>query len=567
MSSERAVLYARVSGDDHDEASKLDAQIGMCREYAGKQGYTILHEFREDKYSSGADLDLPHLNEVLELARAGGFDVLVCRELDRLARDLAKQLFIEDELKRSGVRIEYALERYDDSPEGGLMKHVRASVAEYERMKIRQRTKRGKRNSVKAGNVTCNGLPPYGYRETTVDGKRTLIVHEEEAVVVRTIFQLYLRGNGKGKQFGVGGIAQHLTERNIPSPSDRGNTIGNKVVSGYGHWWHQGVGRILQAPVYRGEWQYGKRTDNPITILVPRIISNEEWEAAQVIRKKNRRVRKHPGDYDFLLSGAAHCSECGKRMQLRSIRISEKPPFYYYTHPKKPHTGNGHSCAGQGYYRAEDVDKLLWGYASEILSDPAILADAFKEYGERLQSGDSPTRAKLEAAEKRAANAERRLSRLLDLYLDDAISKRQYAARKKPLDIQLEKESEDVGALSQELEQFTKPEEHMVSITRFAETAAAGLGKDVGIDHRREVVRRLGLQAEFAKRGRQKYADAVFCFADDVTVQERDTYSCVEVNTSMGQSVKRPRRSVFGLPLLLIIGRQLAAQRAILAIA
>ena len=107
----------------------------------------------------------------------------------------------------------------------------------------------------------------------------------------------------------------------------------------------------------------------------------------------------------------------------------------------------------------------------------------------------------------------------------------------------------------------------MVSITRFAETAAAGLGKDVGIDHRREVVRRLGLQAEFAKRGRQKYADAVFCFADDVTVQERDTYSCVEVNTSMGQSVKRPRRSVFGLPLLLIIGRQLAAQRAILAIA
>jgi len=38
MSSKRAVLYARVSGADHDEASKLDAQIAMCREYAGKQG-------------------------------------------------------------------------------------------------------------------------------------------------------------------------------------------------------------------------------------------------------------------------------------------------------------------------------------------------------------------------------------------------------------------------------------------------------------------------------------------------------------------------------------------------
>ena len=93
----RAVLYARVSGDDYDddEKSKLDAQLAECRKYAEKKQYKVLHEFQEDKYSSGADLDLPHLNEVLELARGGAFEVLVCRELDRLARDLAKQLFIE----------------------------------------------------------------------------------------------------------------------------------------------------------------------------------------------------------------------------------------------------------------------------------------------------------------------------------------------------------------------------------------------------------------------------------------------------------------------------------------
>ena len=76
MSKERAILYARVSGDDHDEASKLDAQLAECREYAEEHGYTILHEFQEDKYSSGADLDLPHLNEVLDLARDGTFEVL-----------------------------------------------------------------------------------------------------------------------------------------------------------------------------------------------------------------------------------------------------------------------------------------------------------------------------------------------------------------------------------------------------------------------------------------------------------------------------------------------------------
>ena len=72
----RVILYVRVSGDDHDEVSKLDAQMAMCREYAGKQDYTILHEYQEDEYSSGADWDLPGLNECLRIASDGEFDVL-----------------------------------------------------------------------------------------------------------------------------------------------------------------------------------------------------------------------------------------------------------------------------------------------------------------------------------------------------------------------------------------------------------------------------------------------------------------------------------------------------------
>ncbi len=63
----------------------------------------------------------------------------------------------------------------------------------------------------------------------------------------------------------------------------------------------------------------------------------------------------------------------------------------------------------------------------------------------------------------------------------------------------------------------------MESITRFAEAAVTGMGKDVAIDHRREVVRRLGLRAEFAKQGRRKYAHAVFCFADNVSANQHAT--------------------------------------------
>ena len=81
------------------------------------------------------------------------------------------------------------------------------------------------------------------------------------------------------------------------------------------------------------------------------------------------------------------------------------------------------------------------------------------------------------------------------------------------LEIQLEKYSDDVDVLSQELEQSTKLEEHMQSITKFTEAVATGLEKDKRTPHRREVIKRLGLRAELGQDDISRYVDAVFCFA------------------------------------------------------
>ena len=109
--SKRAVLYARVSGDDRGkEGRNLDGQLDMCREYAQAHGWQVLAELAEDdRGASGAAFELPQLNHLLEMARANGFDLLVTREIDRLSRNLAKQLIVEQDLKRAGVEIEYVL--------------------------------------------------------------------------------------------------------------------------------------------------------------------------------------------------------------------------------------------------------------------------------------------------------------------------------------------------------------------------------------------------------------------------------------------------------------------------
>ena len=110
--SKRALIYARVSYDDQARSGgrNLEGQIEDGRAYCQEKGYRIVKELAEDdRGASGADWDLPKLNEALDMARENGFDVLVTRELDRFARNLAKQLVIEGEFKRHRVDVEYIL--------------------------------------------------------------------------------------------------------------------------------------------------------------------------------------------------------------------------------------------------------------------------------------------------------------------------------------------------------------------------------------------------------------------------------------------------------------------------
>jgi site-specific DNA recombinase len=187
---ERAVLYARVSGDDSKtEGRNLTGQLDMGRDYALKKGYSIIGELAEDecKTTSGADWNLPELNKALDMARNSEFDVLITRELDRFARGLGKQLYFENEFKRFGVRVEYVLEEYDDTPEGQLSKNVRAIIAEYERTKIKERMARGRDTKVKAGGVIVGGgNAPYGYM---LDENDRLVIDESEETIVTLIFR------------------------------------------------------------------------------------------------------------------------------------------------------------------------------------------------------------------------------------------------------------------------------------------------------------------------------------------------------------------------------------------
>ena len=97
----RAVLYARFSSDLQQDAS-IDDQIRSCRDYAARQGVEIV-EVYSDRAVSGASLVRTGIQELLEDARGGGFDVVIAEALDRLSRSQADIASLFEQLRFHGV--------------------------------------------------------------------------------------------------------------------------------------------------------------------------------------------------------------------------------------------------------------------------------------------------------------------------------------------------------------------------------------------------------------------------------------------------------------------------------
>jgi site-specific DNA recombinase len=402
----RAVLYARVSSDDtRKDGRNLAGQLEMGREYAESKGYRIVAEMPEDdRGASGAEIDLPQLNRIRDMAARQEFDVLIVRELDRLSRNLAKQLIIEEELKGAGVRIEYVLGEYEDSPEGRLNKHIRATIAEYEREKIRERITRGLRNKVKAGSVMVHGNPPYAYRDVAVNGVWRLEIYEPEAEIIRLIFRWYVFGDESRKPLALRAIARKLNDMGIPSSK--------------GGVWHLTVVRsMLSSETYAGVWRYGKNDNRDrlsdqtqtITVEVDPVVGRDLWEAAQERIEYNKRHGKRnrkPGRY--LLSCRVDCGDCNHKLSGTSKIFKGKRYGYYIHSPGTLNINHTEADSHKGY-NAENVDDRVWQWIEEESTDKEKLLRGAREYRTKQQKALEPVKKELALTEQLIEDKTRQL--------------------------------------------------------------------------------------------------------------------------------------------------------------
>ncbi len=440
----RAVLYARVSGDDRqNEGRNLAGQLALCREYARAHGYEVVAELSEDdRGASGAAFELPQLAELRRMAEQQAFDVLVVRDLDRLSRNLAKQLFIEEALRRGGVRVEFALAAYPATAEGNLMKNLRAAVAEYERLKIRERVARGRRQLLQDGSVILPAGPPYGYDLVQVEGRQMLAVNEDEARAVRQIYAWYTAGDGPAGPLSIYAIQRRLTADHVPSYDDLHGRPDRKK-RGRGEWSGSVIGRMLRDETYAGVWTYRAKSGDgapaaaeTLAVAVPAIVSRATWEQAQA----RRAARAHLGPWSkgsgHWLQGRRVCGLCGASIGAPSRSPSVWTERRYYHCPAAVnHVYHNYArpCTAPAF-RAEVVDNLIWNWAQATLLDTATLGQGLAALRAERDTAQAPLRERHAALTQQLAAQQAAAERLLDQYLAGTITRDGLAAQTRALE-------------------------------------------------------------------------------------------------------------------------------------
>src|ERR1700730_13501366 len=512
--SARVALYARVSSQQQANAQTIASQVAALQARIASEGLRLEKElcFLDDGYS-GSTLFRPALERLRDQAAACSFDRLYVHSPDRLARAYAYQVLLVDELKRHGIELVFLNRDIGQSPEDTLLLQMQGMMAEYERAKIMERSRRGKRHAAQAGSLSVLGGAPCGYRYLSKyagGGQARYEIDEAQAEVVRQIFAWVGL-----ERCSISEACRRLQQHKILSP--RGQTS----------WDRSTVWGLLKNSAYIGQAQFGKRRVGPvrprlrarrgrslqprqahsryatpaeerIAIAVPALVGEALFAAVEEQLAENRRWRrqqKHGATY--LLQGLLVCGQCGYAYRDKQLSRRRRRAYAYYR------------CIGTDAYRwgkpvcrnkpcrTDLLDEAVWDDVCALLAEHQRVR---AEYERRLRGHHQKSGRPTEQLAKMIGAARRGIARLIDAYQESHLEKADFEARIRGLKERLQKlesEEEAAGKVEWERSHLQVMIEH---VEMFAQRVQAGL-QDANWQTRRDIMRALIKHVEVGEDG------------------------------------------------------------------
>jgi site-specific DNA recombinase len=444
----RAAIYARVSSKQQAEANTIASQIEALKARVQADGLRLETElcFIDEGYSGGTLLR-PALERLRDQAAAGTFDRAYVHSPDRLSRSYPYQVLLVEELQRHGVEIVFLNHDIGRSPEENLLLQVQGMMAEYERAKILERSRRGKRHAAKAGVVNVLGGAPYGYRyigKYEGGGQARYEVVEDQAEVVRQIFTWV----GLDR-CSIGQVCRQLQEREIPSPR------------GKNYWDRTTVWAILKNSAYVGQARFGKTRVGPqrprlrgqrgkpaqprkdasvydtpvedqIVIPVPAIVEEAVFTAVaeQLTENRSRRRERQCGSR-YLLQGLLVCQKCGyafygKPLSVSSRKGKSREYAYYRCVGTDAYRFGGQRVCDNRQCRTDLTDQAVWQDVCSLLSDPDRVR---REYESRSRGIRKKAGRPAEQLTRLIGSVRRGITRLIDSYQDGFLDREEFEPR------------------------------------------------------------------------------------------------------------------------------------------
>ena len=422
MMSLRVTFYARVSTDKMEQAGSLENQVQYFTEYIQKNtNWTFVPGYVDEGISGTSTVKRDSFNRMIADARAGKFDFIITKEISRFSRNTLDSIQYTQDLLRMGVAVLFQSDNINTlDADSEFRLTVMAGVAQDEVRKLSERLKFGFRQSIKNGRVLGNDKL-YGYDKE----KCILTINENEAWVVRMTFELYVN-----ERLGLRKISFRLLEHGVTS--SQGNPFNTTTIK-----------NILLNPKYKGWYCANKyksldyktkqcaKLDESEWIMypdpsIPAIVSEELWDRANAQLKQRGELFKQSGAVctgSYSYSGKIICGEHGTSFHR------QKPGAHENWQCKVYRTQGLAACSAPSL-RTEELNQIMADIFNDLYADKSRLVAQTLEL---IQSIEPPK----EDFSREIVLLRRKKEKLLELSLDDIITKQEFQRRNNELNTQL----------------------------------------------------------------------------------------------------------------------------------
>lgn len=434
----RVDIYCRVSTlEQAEEGYSLHEQEARLTAYAAAQGWTI-HAVYTDPGYSGTNLNRPGIQRLIDDVQNKRVQRVLTYKLDRLSRSPKNTLYlIEDLFLPNNIGYVSLTESLDTSTSTGMAMIGMLSVyAKLERDLISERMMMGRVAAAKQGRWRGGSGVPIGYRYTprTATEMGKLEIDEYEAAQIREIFEMFLAG----KSYHAIWVTMH--ERCTTSYGRFGSggaSIIPKILTNRAY-----IGEIK----YQGIWYQGLHEPIIDRETFDRVQSKHaEYQAGLCAHRRTAYQAKH------LLTGLLWCGECGARWCYHTVTYKRKSDgekrsydvYTCYTKARHKTQAKADGCS-ISVWPAAELEAVVWDQVESL---------AFQEPAAGFQSD-----SEVQAYNKRIADIDRQLARLVELYAVDSMPMEVIRARAESLTQERQQLAAAVAAANQKSGRLTPAE-------------------------------------------------------------------------------------------------------------